>query len=170
MFYHFSFSLVVSAADKHHLLNAGRLADFSRGGGMLANAKDEDTVKLGNHIILGGLILQVLFFGLFIMVAGVFHKRMLADPAAMDSSSILPWTRYLLILYLASLLIVIRCAFRIMEYAGGQDGVLLSNEVYFYIFEAALMFLVMIVFNAQHPSMVIGRNKISEYRMADLMS
>ena len=33
---------------------------------MLANAKDPTTVKLGNNIILGGLILQVLFFGLFL--------------------------------------------------------------------------------------------------------
>lgn len=137
---------------------------------MLANAKDQDTIKLGNNIILGGLILQVLFFGLFIMVAGIFHKRMRTDSATMSSSSLVPWARYLLILYLASLFIVVRCVFRIIEYAGGQDGVLLSNEIYLYIFEATLMFLVMIIFNIQHPSMVIGRNKISEYRMADLVS
>jgi len=137
---------------------------------MLANAKDQKTVKLGNNIILGGLILQVPFFGLFIMVAGVFHKRMRADLVIMNSSSLVPWARYLLILYLASLLIVVRCVFRIIEYAGGQDGVLLSNEIYLYIFEATLMFLVMVIFNVQHPSTVIGRNKISEYRMADLVS
>jgi hypothetical protein len=139
---------------------------------MLANAKDPTTVKLGNNIILGGLILQVLFFGLFIGVAGTFHKRMRAmDPSITTSSlSSLPWTRYLLILYLASLLIVVRCVFRIAEYAGGQDGVLLGNEVYLYIFEAALMFSVMVIFNVQHPSMVVGRDKVSEWRMAELVS
>ena len=138
---------------------------------MLANAQDPDTVKLGNNIILGGLILQVLFFGLFIGVAGTFHKRMRADPAAVRSSSLLlPWTRYLLILYLASLLIVVRCVFRIAEYAGGQDGVLLGNEVYLYVFEAVLMFSVMVIFNVQHPSIVVGRDKVAEYRMADLVS
>ena len=144
---------------------------------MLANAKDPSTVKLGNNIILGGLVLQVLFFGLFIAVAGTFHKRMRADlaaaAAAATSSCSLsspPWTRYLMVLYLASLLIVVRCVFRIAEYAGGQDGVLLSNEVYLYVFEAALMFSAMVIFNLQHPSAVVGRNKISEYRMADLLS
>ena len=138
---------------------------------MLANAQDPATVKLGNNIILGGLILQVLFFGLFIGVAGTFHKRMRADPAAVRSSSLLlPWTRYLLILYLASLLIVVRCVFRIAEYAGGQDGVLLGNEVYLYVFEAVLMFSVMVLFNVQHPSIVVGRDKVAEYRMADLVS
>jgi hypothetical protein len=141
---------------------------------MLANAKDPDAVKLGNNIVLGGLILQVLFFGLFLGVAATFHKRMRADPAAAMgcSSSLLqlPWTRYLLILYLASLLIVVRCVFRIAEYAGGQDGFLLSNEVYLYVFEAAFMFSVMVIFNVQHPSVIVGRDKISEFRMADLRS
>jgi hypothetical protein len=141
---------------------------------MLANAKDPSTVKLGSNIILGGLILQVLFFGLFIAVAGTFHKRMRADlAAAATSSSSLsspPWTRYLMVLYLASLLIVVRCVFRIAEYAGGQDGVLLSNEAYLYVFEAALMFSAMVIFDLQHPSAVVGRDKISEYRMADLLS
>jgi Na+/H+-dicarboxylate symporter len=140
---------------------------------MLANAKDPDAVKLGNNIILGGLILQVLFFALFLGVAATFHKRMRTDLAAAMSSSfslLIPWTRYLLILYLASLLIVVRCVFRIAEYAGGQDGVLLSNEVYLYVFEAALMFSVMVIFNVQHPSVIVGRDKISEFRMADLRS
>jgi len=135
---------------------------------MIASAKDTDTMDLGNNIVLAGLVLQVLFFGLFIGVAGVFHKRMRADPAS--ASSRVPWGRFLLVLYLASLLIVVRCVFRIIEYAGGQDGVLLSNEVYLYVFEATLMFLVMVVFNVQHPSMVIGRDKIAAYRMADLVS
>jgi hypothetical protein len=166
-----SFSLVVSCALKKPFL-VGHSADLLKGGGMLANAKDPDTVKLGNNIILGGLILQVLFFGLFIAVAGTFHKRMSADPAAATSSSslLLPWARYLMILYLASFLIVVRCVFRIAEYAGGQDGVLVSTELYLYVFEAALMFLVMFIFNVQHPSIIVGRNKISAYRMADLVS
>jgi hypothetical protein len=138
---------------------------------MLANAKDPSTAKLGNNIILGGLILQVLFFGLFIAVAGTFHKRMQADTLLTSSSSLLlPWARYLMILYLASFLIVVRCVFRIAEYAGGQDGVLLSTELYLYVFEAALMFLVMFIFNVQHPCIIVGRNKISAYRMADLVS
>ena len=137
---------------------------------MLANSKDQETTELANNILLGGLILQVLFFGLFIVVAGIFHKRMLADPVAMASTSSTPWSRYLLILYVASLLIVVRCIFRIIEYAGGQDGVLLATEAYLYVFDAALMLLVMVVFNVQHPSMIIGRNKIAAYRMETLLS
>ena len=37
----------------------------------------------------------------------------------------------------------------------GSDGVLLGNEIYLYIFDAALMALTMILFNLRHPSLII---------------
>lgn len=135
---------------------------------MLAKAKDQDTVKLGNNIILAGLFLQVAFFAFFVVVAGLFHKRMHAAPTNDSMASTVPWARYLWILYVASFLIMVRCIFRIAEYAGGQDGVLLSTEIYLYIFDATLMFLVMVVFNVQHPSLVISKRRVYDHRMEQL--
>lgn len=135
---------------------------------MLAQAKDLDTVNLGNNIVLGGLILQVIFFGFFIIVAGIFHKRIRAVPTGRSMSANIPWERYLFILYTASAMIIIRCIFRVAEYAGGQDGVLLGTETYLYIFDATLMFLVMLIFNVQHPSIIINKKIIAEYRMGNL--
>jgi hypothetical protein len=140
-----------------------RLTYDVKGGGMLASASDQDTVKLGNNIILTGLFLQIMFFAIFVVVAGVFHKRMQAAPTVNAMASTLPWARYLWILYLASFLM-----FRIAEYAGGQEGVLLSTEIYLYIFDATLMFLVMVVFNVQHPSLVISKRKVYDHRMEQL--
>lgn len=37
----------------------------------------------------------------------------------------------------------------------GSDGVLLSNEIYLYIFDSTLMALTMILFNLRHPSLII---------------
>lgn len=37
----------------------------------------------------------------------------------------------------------------------GSDGVLLRNEIYLYIFDAALMALTMVLFNLRHPSLII---------------
>jgi hypothetical protein len=141
--------------------------DF-KGGGMLASTSDPDSVKLGNNIVLAGLFLQIIFFAIFVAVAGVFHKRMQAAPTGNAMASTLLWARYLWILYLASFLIIVRCVFRIAEYAGGQEGVLLGTEMYLYIFDATLMFLVMVVFNVQHPSLVISRRKVYDHRMEQL--
>lgn len=59
-------------------------------------------------------------------------------------------------LYVASGLIVVRSDFRAVEYLQGFDGYLLRHEAYLYIFDALLMFLVMMLFNVIHPSEVMA--------------
>lgn len=137
---------------------------------MLAQAKKQSTIDLGNHVILGGLILQVLFFGFFVTVASVFHRRIRMVPTGRSAALKVPWERYLVVLYIASALIVIRCIFRVAEYAGGQTGPLLKTEVYLYIFDATLMFVVMALFNIEHPSKVLNRYAVADYMMEQLHS
>jgi hypothetical protein len=123
---------------------------------MLAQAKSQSKVKLGENIITGGLGIQVLFFGLFIIVTGIFNYRIRAAPSLRSTQITLPWQNYLHVLYGASFLILVRSLFRIVEYAMGQDGVLLSHEYFLYIFDAALMFISMALFNIYHPSRIIS--------------
>lgn len=49
---------------------------------------------------------------------------------------------------------MIRSVFRTVEYAGGDNGYLLWNELWLYIFDAALMWCVMALLNVVHPSEV----------------
>ena len=58
---------------------------------------------------------------------------------------------------------MIRSIFRIIEYVMGKDGVLLQNEYYLYIFDAVLMFLVVLLFNVWHPSAIISKRMGSKY-------
>jgi hypothetical protein len=37
-------------------------------------------MKTGEHIIIVGLIIQLLFFGFFVIVAGVIHRRTIKFP------------------------------------------------------------------------------------------
>jgi hypothetical protein len=133
-----------------------------QGGGMLAKAKKQSDVDLGQHVITGGLGIQVLFFGFFIVVAGIFHYRIARFPTTRSQSLSIPWARYLYILYAASLLIMVRSLFRIVEYVMGQDGILLKHEIYLYIFDATLMFIMMILFNVWHPSKIIHKPRPSD--------
>jgi hypothetical protein len=90
----------------------------SGGAGMLVQAKDQDGFKRGENIILGGLILQILIFGFFVVVAGIWHRRLKARPTA--ASADIPWTRYIRLLYAASVFITIRNICRVIEYAMGK--------------------------------------------------
>jgi tellurite resistance protein TehA-like permease len=103
-----------------------------------------------------------LFFGCFIAVAGVFHYRIARYPTTRSKSLAIPWERYLRILYLASVLIMIRSVLRIVEYVMGQDGILLAHEIYLYIFDAMLMFIMMVLFNAWHPSKIIHKARADD--------
>lgn len=57
-------------------------------------------------------------------------------------------------LYGTSTIIWFRSVFRLIEFAQGNEGYFLSMEVWLYVFDAVLMFVVMVWFAAVHPSEV----------------
>lgn len=116
----------------------------------------------GNNIIIGGLIVQIIFFGFFVISAAVFQRRIITNPTPESVGDYVPWHKHMYALYTTSILILIRSIIRVVEYAQGPDGVLLSTEVFIYVFDATLMFLVMAIFVVIHPSEVnclLGRGR-----------
>jgi len=129
---------------------------------MLAQAKTKSQVDIGQNTITAGLGIQILFFGLFLIAAGIFHSRILSMPTTRSQTTTIRWQKHLVVLYAASFLILVRSAFRVIEYMMGQDGVLIDHEIYLYIFDATLMFSVMIIFNVFHPSQIITKERMRE--------
>lgn len=82
----------------------------------------------------------------------------------------LPWKRHMYVLYTASALIMIRSIFRVIEYLQGNNGYLLRREIFLYIFDALLMFVVMVLFNAIHPAkiMELYRERVSGLQLEEL--
>jgi hypothetical protein len=60
-------------------------------------------------------------------------------------------------LYVASILILIRSIFRLIEYAQGNDGYIICHEVFMYVFDSMLMFFTMVAMSIFHPSKVLSR-------------
>ncbi|KAF4465663.1 rta1 domain-containing [Fusarium albosuccineum] len=127
------------------------------GGAIHARAKSLDDLNLGEDVIVAGLVIQIVFFAVFIIVIGIFHYRINGSPTTTSSTTNVPWRRFLQVLYVASCLIMIRSVFRVAEYAMGSDGPLLSSEAYLYVFDAALVFLVAAMFNIFDPGKIIPR-------------
>lgn len=124
---------------------------------MMATAKSRDDTKMGENIILGGLGIQILFFGTFIIATLIFDLRIRKRPTATSLGLTTPWKKLIWVLYLSSVLILIRSVFRIIEYVMGSDGELLQKEVYLYIFDAVPMIVTSVAFNWFHPSRVITK-------------
>ncbi|KAJ3546836.1 hypothetical protein NM208_g1810 [Fusarium decemcellulare] len=109
-----------------------------------------------NYITIGGLILQLLVFGFFMIISVVFYLRISRQPTRRSQNALNPWRKHLFVLYLSSLLIMIRSVFRLVEYVQGEDGYLLGSEVWLYVFDAALILVVVVLFNLFHPSQMRG--------------
>ncbi|KAM5356611.1 hypothetical protein ACJ41O_003257 [Fusarium nematophilum] len=129
----------------------------SGGGAMLAKAKNKDDVRKGENIIIGGLGIQILFFGFFMIVTLIFHLRIRRQPTQRSYEVATPWRALLYVLYATSFLILVRSVFRVAEYVLGKDGELQSKEFWIYIFDALLMGIATWLLNFFHPSRVINR-------------
>lgn len=129
---------------------------------MLASGSDKSTQDLGNTIIIVGLGVQVVFFSGFMIVTGVFHIRISMRPTLKSKTTAAPWQAFIWVLYLTSALIMVRSVFRMVEYAQGHDGHLISNEAYLYVLDALLMFVVAVIFTVRHPSAVFAHEALCD--------
>ena len=107
----------------------------------------------GSHIIVGGLLLQLVSLGVFIIVTACFDRKIRRLPTSQSVSVEIPWYKHLVILYVTSTLIVVRNVIRVLEYAqgNGHAGFVLSHEVFLYVFDAKLMFALLVIFNVIYP-------------------
>ncbi|EAW10921.1 RTA1 domain-containing protein [Aspergillus clavatus NRRL 1] len=119
-------------------------------------------LKMGENVIIGGLFVQIIFFGFFMISALLFQRRIAAHSTPESVSDYIPWQKHMGALYASSILILIRSSFRVVEYIQGSDGTLLRNEVFIYVLDGLLMWFVMVIFIVIHPSEVnclLGRGK-----------
>jgi RTA1 like protein len=121
-------------------------------------------MTLGENIIVVGLFVQISFFGFFIITTTSFDMKLRKYPIPRASRPDIPWRKHLNVLYATSLLILVRSIFRVVEYLQGNNGYLLHHEVFLYLFDATLMFIVSLVFVFVHPH-EIGRllNKLPSH-------
>ncbi|KAF2719229.1 RTA1 domain protein [Polychaeton citri CBS 116435] len=126
-------------------------------GGGLMSSSDADTTNVGKSVILAGLVLQIIYFALFVLAGALFHSRVRKQPTEKCRS--VPWEKHMYSLYIVSILIFVRSIVRVVEFAQGFNGYIMSHEVYLYIFDATLMFLACATLNLIHPSEVAALNK-----------
>jgi SNF family Na+-dependent transporter len=121
------------------------------GAGLLASGK-RSSINAGNDIVIGGLFIQIVFFGLFVVASMIFHIRMKKAPTQLASDR--PWTKHMVSLYIVSILIFVRSIVRAVEYIEGQGGYLMSHEVYLYVFDGVPMYLAVVCMIIIHPGEV----------------
>jgi hypothetical protein len=124
----------------------------SAGGSMVSKAS---SITAGKHLIVVGLFLQIIFFGVFLVTSLIFDRRLRRTPTPASMS--INWQKYMLTLYFSGMLILIRSLFRVAEFTGGNAGPLMTSEVWLYVFDAVLMLGVLVSLNVVHPGNILGK-------------
>lgn len=124
----------------------------------------ESTAKMGKILVIVGLVVQIAFFGLFVIAAIIFDMRyrrgvvsgfaLVQEGQNQMNVSPFNWQKLMTMLYATSALILVRSIFRIIEYVMGHDGYLLTNEWPLYVFDLALMVVTMVLFYVWYPSII----------------
>ena len=120
--------------------------------GMMVTGKH---AKLAEGIVIAGLMIQIIMFGLFMVTAFVFKKRISARPTIETVGADPGWESSLRMLFIVSILIMVRSIFRVVEYASGHDGYLLQNEWPMYVFDSVLMVGVMGIYYRWYPTSIV---------------
>jgi len=123
-------------------------------------------MEAGHALIKTSLLLQLVVATCFVSLAAMFHRRCVTHGVNNDRLK-----STLLTLYISITLIIIRTIFRTVEYFGIASykfddpdfdamsmSPLMRYEVFFCVFEAALMFCNNVMFNMRHPRRYLPEN------------
>ncbi|GAA5842408.1 hypothetical protein JCM11251_004219 [Rhodosporidiobolus azoricus] len=129
-----------------------------------------DLISIGEKLAIGGLVLQLVSFLLFTTLLAIFARRLSRDHASVWRSGqaggnfFRPFSReavddvrlLIRVLGVTCIGLIIRALFRTVEQADGFFGYIATTEVYFYIFDAAPLWLSMTLFVFVWPTRFIA--------------
>jgi hypothetical protein len=129
------------------------------GGAMIAQAGHQD---LGKKVVLTGLFCQILFFGFFLIIAIIFDRRMAKSSMrySIPKYGRHSWRALLRLLFVAAVIIIARCVYRIVSFSGGSKGTLMRHEVWMYVGDSAPMFIVQTMFVFVHAGNVFPKGGV----------
>ncbi|KAF5668355.1 RTM1-like protein [Fusarium heterosporum] len=116
--------------------------------GIKLDIEIQDKLSTTEDTVVAGLIVELFFFSMFVVVTGWFHLNFSKHSTTQPTH----WQNFITVIYTASVLILIRSVFRMAEYCQGPGAELQSKEVYIYALDAIPMAMISIGFHVFHPS------------------
>ncbi|KAH8756739.1 putative RTA1 domain protein [Diaporthe sp. PMI_573] len=146
------------------------LAFFSQLAGVGVQASgDAHLMAIGKKCILGGLIFQEVALLFFTYIAVRVQNKLSREPTdvALGIGHVLRWRRYFAVMYVATVLLIVRNMIRLVEFAQGPKGTIASNEAFIYVFDAVPMALVMVAPLVFYPARLTRVALNSEYKVVE---
>ncbi|KAJ7075210.1 RTA1-like protein [Mycena belliarum] len=142
------------------------------GGGLAASADDEAGANMGARIMLGGIIFQAVAITVYTACAVSFLRAYSADAPVRRTSDMRarramePNVRLMIYaLAFSTGVLFIRSIYRIIELATGWHGKIIETEVYFNIFDGAMVVLAIYTVNLAHPGRLLAPPHADSYAL-----
>jgi len=140
------------------------------GGGLASSANTLDGANNGAHIMLGGIVLQLVSLVVYVTCALEFYLRFLKDRPIREISisnaekgkikrSMDTRMKIMMgALAFSSLCLFIRAVYRTIELANGWNGRIISTELYFDVLDGAMVTLAIYTLNFAHPGHLLSKS------------
>ncbi|KAH8900810.1 RTA1-domain-containing protein [Thozetella sp. PMI_491] len=123
------------------------------GGSLVQVTGNLKIMDIGDHVVLGGLVFQLVVMIVFMTLVWRYYRKTLEETPV-------PWRRYTAVLAVSVTMIWIRNLVRAIEFVQGFHGFISENEAMMYVFDATLMLLVLVLFVVLHPGRLIRRTQM----------
>ncbi|KAJ7883621.1 RTA1 like protein-domain-containing protein, partial [Mycena leptocephala] len=178
-----SFTFDQQVSERCLVIKASRLATLfvcsdvitfllqAAGGGLMSSASG---AKLGDTIIMVGLVLQFVSFAIFTCVLLLFGYRMRREYSQywfpqtsalsfniFSTAPINDWRILFYVMCVTCIGLGIRSIFRIAEFAGGFNGYITTHEAYFYLFDSLPLWISMTLYCVVWPKRCLNNYKTS---------
>ncbi|RHZ66743.1 RTA1 domain-containing protein [Aspergillus thermomutatus] len=129
------------------------------GSGIASSGNWEGSTKdAGIGVLIGGLVLQVVTFAVYLVIVGWFHWR-----AVVEGEQLLHGVRMVMVgIYIAGFFIMVRSIYRIFEFAFGIDSYTFTHEWPLYVLEAVPMLVALMVLGWFHPARWLTMPRLEE--------
>lgn len=126
------------------------------GGGVASSANDEKTTDMGGHIMLAGIIFQVVTFTALYVLIALYLVKLQRNISTLttEASTLIQGKNFKIFalgMLVASLFIFIRCVYRIAELAGGWANEIMRDEVGYIVLDGVMCCLATLVMTVCHP-------------------
>ncbi|KAL1841473.1 hypothetical protein VTJ49DRAFT_7028 [Mycothermus thermophilus] len=108
--------------------------------------------QVGVWVLVGGLAFQLVAVMTFLGFLGRF-QRIVGKAGILDGQA---WGKVVWAVWVSSVLIVVRCIYRLVEFAEGIEGYSFTHEWVFYVFETVPVLIAIGVFCLWHPGAHLG--------------
>ncbi|KAL4913314.1 RTA1 like protein-domain-containing protein [Aspergillus aurantiobrunneus] len=119
---------------------------------------DQHIIDIGIKAVLAGLVFTLVVFVGFVAVAATVHRRLLGQPTGVSmNEGTRGWGGYFWCLYVVCGCMIVRNLVRTVEFGAPKGADVRRREVYIYVFDAALMAVLMGVWVVWHPGRLVKR-------------